>query len=178
MGMFLRIEANEQGCQMVCFQTKNLNLGKFLRALDWKMLIYFMAIWNILRTFYDHLVHFVLICYIFYGFGVTYQQKSGNPANEPSLIRIGAWKHLSPIKCGKYFKAVVSGQFNKAIKLKVVKFNQVFLQILSPLPQKRIPPIGIFKIMKTSVGLRVARWFVFKPKIQIWVNFRGCGNGR
>jgi hypothetical protein len=68
-----------QGCQMVCFQTKT-NLGKFLRALDGKMLIYFMDIWNILRTFgkfYDHLVHFVLI---FSGFGILYQQKSGNPA--------------------------------------------------------------------------------------------------
>jgi hypothetical protein len=53
---------------MVCFQTKNPNLGKFLRALDGKMLIYFMAIWNILRPFgkfCDHLVHFVLIWYIF-----------------------------------------------------------------------------------------------------------------
>jgi hypothetical protein len=25
---------------------------------------------------------------------------------------------------------------------------------------------------------RVARWFVFKPKIHIWVNFRGSCNGR
>jgi hypothetical protein len=38
----------DRGCQMVSFQTKNLNLGKFLRALNCKMLIYFMAIWNIL----------------------------------------------------------------------------------------------------------------------------------
>jgi hypothetical protein len=46
---------------MVCFQTKNPNLGKFWRALDWKLLIYFMAIWNILwrfGIFYDHFVHF------------------------------------------------------------------------------------------------------------------------
>jgi hypothetical protein len=47
---------------MVYFQTKNPNLGQFRRALDWKMLIYFNAIWNILGTFvifYDHFVHFV-----------------------------------------------------------------------------------------------------------------------
>jgi hypothetical protein len=72
----------QQGCQMVSFQTKNLNLGKFWRALDWKMLIYFMAIWNILQTFrifYDHLVHFVFIWYIFSGSGNIYQEKSGNP---------------------------------------------------------------------------------------------------
>jgi hypothetical protein len=44
---------------MVCFQTKNPNLGKFLRALELKMLVYFMVIWNILRSFgifYGHLV--------------------------------------------------------------------------------------------------------------------------
>jgi hypothetical protein len=49
-------------------QTKNPNLGKFWMALDWKMLIHFMAIWNILHTFeivYDHLVHFVFLWYIF-----------------------------------------------------------------------------------------------------------------
>jgi hypothetical protein len=52
---------------MVCFQTKNPNLGKFWRALDWKMFIYFVAIWNILWRFgivYEHLVHFVFIWYI------------------------------------------------------------------------------------------------------------------
>jgi hypothetical protein len=57
-----------QGCQMVCFQTKIPDLGKFWMALDWKMLIYFMAIWNILWRFgilYNHLVHFVFIWYIF-----------------------------------------------------------------------------------------------------------------
>jgi hypothetical protein len=29
-----------QGCQMVCIQTKNPNLGKFWRVLQWKMLVY------------------------------------------------------------------------------------------------------------------------------------------
>jgi hypothetical protein len=47
------------------FQTNNTSLGKlgkFWRALDWKMMIYYMAIWNILQEFgicYNHLVHFV-----------------------------------------------------------------------------------------------------------------------
>jgi hypothetical protein len=44
-----------QGCQMVCFQTKNPDMGKFWRALDWK---------NV-NIFYGHLVHFVFIWYIF-----------------------------------------------------------------------------------------------------------------
>jgi hypothetical protein len=41
------------GCQMVhiYFETKNPSLGKFGRALEWKRLVYSLAIWNILRTF-------------------------------------------------------------------------------------------------------------------------------
>jgi hypothetical protein len=46
---------------MVCFQTKNTNLDKFWRVLDGKMLLYFMAIWNI----YEHLWYFTTIWYIF-----------------------------------------------------------------------------------------------------------------
>jgi hypothetical protein len=52
-------------------------------ALDWKMLIYFMAICNILLTFgilYDHLAQFAFIWYIFSGFGIMHQEKSGKPA--------------------------------------------------------------------------------------------------
>jgi hypothetical protein len=48
-----------QGCQMVRFQPKNYDLGKFLGALEWKTLVFFMAIWNILLSFgifYGHLV--------------------------------------------------------------------------------------------------------------------------
>jgi hypothetical protein len=33
-----------QGCQMVSFQTENTNLGKFWRALEWKMLKNFTSI--------------------------------------------------------------------------------------------------------------------------------------
>jgi hypothetical protein len=48
-----------QGCQMVCFQTKNPNLGKFWWVLQWKMMVYSMDTWSILRSsviFYGHLV--------------------------------------------------------------------------------------------------------------------------
>jgi hypothetical protein len=50
---------SNQGCQMVCFQTKNPNSGKFWNVLQWKMLVYFMETWSILRSFaifYGHLV--------------------------------------------------------------------------------------------------------------------------
>jgi hypothetical protein len=78
-----------QGCQMVSFQTNNPNLGKFWRALDGKILIYFMAIWSILQPFgifYDHLVQFVFIWYIFPGFGIMSQEKSGNPAMKRDCV--------------------------------------------------------------------------------------------
>jgi hypothetical protein len=60
---------------MAYFQTKNPNLGKFLRVLQWKMIVNFMAIWNILwpfGLFYGYLVYFSRI-------GMLYQEKSGNP---------------------------------------------------------------------------------------------------
>jgi hypothetical protein len=52
------------------------------------MFIYFMVIWNILRTFgifHDHLVHFVFIWYILSGFGIMYQEKPGNPERSNTL---------------------------------------------------------------------------------------------
>jgi hypothetical protein len=75
---------------MVYFQTKNPNLGKFWRALDQKMSIYFTAIWNILQTlgiFFDHLEHFLLIWYIFPGFGILHQKNSGNPASGEANLK-------------------------------------------------------------------------------------------
>jgi hypothetical protein len=64
------------------FQTKNPNLGRLWRVLQWKMMVYFK----------DTLVHFTVFCYIlwtfgivrgnlayFYRFGILYQEKSGNP---------------------------------------------------------------------------------------------------
>jgi hypothetical protein len=72
---------------MVRFQTKNPNLGKFWRVLQWKMLVHFMSIWSILRPleiFNGRLVYFVVSWNIFPRFGMLYQEKSGNPGPEPS----------------------------------------------------------------------------------------------
>jgi hypothetical protein len=58
-------------------------LGEVWRALYWKLLIYFIALWKILWAFgilHDHSAHFLLIWYISSGFGIMYQEKSGNPA--------------------------------------------------------------------------------------------------
>jgi hypothetical protein len=55
-----------------------------------------MAIWNILSPFgklYDNLVHFVLIWYIFSGFGIMYRQKSGNPVH----VQFFVWRKKKKI---------------------------------------------------------------------------------
>jgi hypothetical protein len=75
-GMGAKDTGADQGCQMVYFQTKNPNLGKSWRALDCKMLIYILWTFGI---FYDHMVHLMLIWYILSGFGIMYNDKSGNP---------------------------------------------------------------------------------------------------
>jgi hypothetical protein len=40
-----------QGCQVAYFKTKNTNLFKFCKALQWMMLVYFMDSWSILWPF-------------------------------------------------------------------------------------------------------------------------------
>jgi hypothetical protein len=56
------------------------------------MLIYFIALWNILQTlgiFFDHLVHFVSFGTFF---RLWYQEKSGNPGRLQNGITLNARK--------------------------------------------------------------------------------------
>jgi hypothetical protein len=53
---------------MVYFRTKNPNSGKCLRALDIRKILPTFGI------FYDHLVHFVIIWYIYSDFGIKHQK--------------------------------------------------------------------------------------------------------
>jgi hypothetical protein len=80
---FLNIYRQQnQGCQMVYFKTKNPDLCKFCRALVRKILIYFMAIGNILQIFgifYDHLLYTLCSFGTFFQILVSCTKKSGNP---------------------------------------------------------------------------------------------------
>jgi hypothetical protein len=49
--LLLRALRCVQGCQMVYFPTKNPNLSKSLRALQWKIFVHFVIIWSILRPY-------------------------------------------------------------------------------------------------------------------------------
>jgi hypothetical protein len=72
---------------MVGFPTKIPNLDKFRRVLQWKMMVYFMDAWSVLRSF----------CYILWTFGIIrgnlvyffpfwyfVPRKSGNPDDDQS----------------------------------------------------------------------------------------------
>jgi hypothetical protein len=68
---------------MVYFQTKNPNLGKFWRALDWKMLVYFMNIKNIFTPFGICILwplgNLMVFWYVFHRFGKLFQEKIWQP---------------------------------------------------------------------------------------------------
>jgi hypothetical protein len=68
---------------MAYFQTKNPNLGKFCRVLQWNMMVSVMAIWSILLPFGIFCGHFVGVIYgylvHFSRFGMLHQEESGNP---------------------------------------------------------------------------------------------------
>jgi hypothetical protein len=75
---------------MLHFQTQKSDLGKFWRVLQWKMLVYFMAIWSILRSlgiFCGPLVFFWSFGIFLPRFGRLGQEKSCNPAAEASSLK-------------------------------------------------------------------------------------------
>jgi hypothetical protein len=87
---------------MVYFQTKNPNLGKFCRVLQWKMLVNLIDIWHILRTFgifYGHLVYFVVIWCSFSRFGMLKEEESGNPGYRSTFL--GEYRFLLTLLLNK-----------------------------------------------------------------------------
>jgi hypothetical protein len=102
----------DQGCQMVCFQTKNPNSGRFRRALDWKMFIHYghlEYLWRV-GVFYDHLTHFAFIWYIFTVL-VSCTKKIWQPR-----LRYAALKAWQPLihRFGKYWQIIHSAVQPKA----------------------------------------------------------------
>jgi hypothetical protein len=62
---------------MAYLLSKNPNLGKFGRVLQWKMLVYYMGICYILwpfDIFCGYLLYFVIIWHIFSRFGTLYKE--------------------------------------------------------------------------------------------------------
>jgi hypothetical protein len=141
-----------QGCQMVYFQARHPNAGKFWRILKWKVLVSFMGIWSILRTisiFYALLVNFRVFWSIFSCSGILSQEKSGNP--EVCIqwtrlpIRFFAWgnKALLRNELGGWFYENFSNKF-------VIKFWT------NPLKQR-------IQMYPTITENHLGLWVILKP---------------
>jgi hypothetical protein len=123
------------------FQTKNPNLGKCLRALDWKMLIFIL--WP-LGTFYGHLWYFMTIWYnvcsfgpFFYVFGMIHQK------NLATLVLLQATK----VRTNPYV----------TVSHGVVQHGST---------KSRVPCIQIFTY---SPKLNILKWTHFFSSPQWWV---------
>jgi hypothetical protein len=84
---------------MVYFHTKNPNFGIVWRALEWKLLEFYTAIWNILRPFgicHGSLVNVVIIWYIL-PFWYVVPKKSGNPVSGDDCTLAEKIRCLKPV---------------------------------------------------------------------------------
>jgi hypothetical protein len=84
---------------MEYFQTKNSNFRNFWRSLEWKRLVYSVAIWNILRPFVFILLPFSGNLVYFPRFDTLCQEKSGN-LRMPSKLQITALHSIKSQKHG------------------------------------------------------------------------------
>jgi hypothetical protein len=101
-----RIILDSEGCQMVCFQTKNPNFGKFWRV--W--------LCKILGIFYDHLVYFMAIWNILWPFGIF----CGN------LVYWSPFWYFGPRKIWQPFYLVLVHEWAKiAFIARVARFSLV-----------------------------------------------------
>jgi hypothetical protein len=69
------------------FKPKNSNLGKFWRVLQWKMLVYLMVIWSILRSFGMAIWYILWLLGIFFPFWYVVQRKIWQPCT-PSVFNL------------------------------------------------------------------------------------------
>jgi hypothetical protein len=81
------------------FQTKNTTSGKFWRVLEWKMLVYFMTIWNMYFTaIWYALWLFGNVCghlVYFSHFGIFGSRKIWQPCYEAGVGQNGNFERFS-----------------------------------------------------------------------------------
>jgi hypothetical protein len=75
------------------FNSKTPNMDKIWSALEWKMLLYFITVWNIFQSFgkiCNCLVYFSVLWFIFPILVCLDQEKSGNPFRQlpPELVTV------------------------------------------------------------------------------------------
>jgi hypothetical protein len=134
-----------QACQMVYFQTKNTNLGKFSSVLQWKMLVYFIAICNIFQKFSIHILWYLGI---FCGHLVNCTTK-----NLATLLKID-WKRgfcVVNIR-GQFF---TGGLGRKCLGAKQYLARREFFPYARNCPQVLSPSAALLNIFR----------LVWKPKV-------------
>jgi hypothetical protein len=147
------------------------------------MLKYFVAIWNVLRTFGTlcvHLVHF------FHFWSCRYlTRKICQPW--PPLCFYAYWEAVTTVSLRRAAVTVFTYvcMYADVLTCETVRTTSInswsqhdchrlFIYFwivthgVNKLLWEKIPPAG--------VASRVARWFVFKPKIPIWVHLGGPQN--
>jgi hypothetical protein len=121
------------------------------------------------------------IWYIFSRFGNLYQEKSGNPAANtfPRKKMFPTFRQKRLFFCTIQSKQnfmcsdvcrLLQRHFKWPLTVQVALESRL-IKATEKLGEKNGPSIF-------GHCTRVARWFVFKPKIQSWVNFGGSCNGR
>jgi hypothetical protein len=84
--------------------TKVPNLNIFWRYLEWKILNYFISLWNILRPF---CISYAFGIHILPHFGILNQEKSGNPElcniEANFLVRDASKENLKAYRASSFF---------------------------------------------------------------------------
>jgi hypothetical protein len=193
---------------MVFFQTKNPKSGNYWRVLQWKMLVYFWAIWSIFwrfGIFWGHLVYIEVIWYILRSFGILcghlvyfspfwyiFTKKNLAPCRKPSNSELVFLRRMRwPLHHAARAMHTVN---NIKTTYMPLHFSAFFSQLLfwynfllsafhpcGRFPcRKHIKRSRILQQLKHKhqLSLSVARWFIFWPKIPIWVNFWGPKIGK
>jgi hypothetical protein len=124
-------------------------------------------------TFYGHLGYFMTIWYTVCSFG-TFFPVLVSCTNE-NLATLERGLNLEPIS---WHLTMVDGDKSALNFFHAKSMHQVFVDKVWRLPISVVNTKPYKSSAHSIVLTRVARWCIFKPKIQIWVNFGRSCNGR
>jgi hypothetical protein len=148
---FNNLYPTHQGCQMVYFQTKNPSLGKFWRVLPWNELVYFRVFWDVLGSFG-----------MFWGLLGCFGILMGTFSPFWYVLSRKIWQSCYALRVESTYDSIIT------VLRRVIEWKK-----LTALPIT----LAWFDASTFESPIRVARWYILKPKIPIWVNFWRSCNG-
>jgi hypothetical protein len=139
-------ESDSQSCQMVYLHTKNPNLGKFWRALDWKIFIY--VLWPF-AVFCGHLRYCMTNWFILCSFGTFFPiWVSCSKKNLASLrFYLSRW-------CEKHGLLLYLCHFQKNVQM--AKIHQVWSSLFLAKLEKSVL---IFKILSPKNLAKISAFY-------------------